>query len=88
MLGHDNDSCDYLIRHALVAEHICKDPTIRDRIFKKHECVTRRCRENSPVFQNNNQSWINKSNLDDRCHSFVQDIIDYNDEANSDTDQN
>ena len=31
--GHDKYSCDYLLRCLLVAEHVKKDPQIKDRIF-------------------------------------------------------
>ena len=88
MLGHDKYSCDHLIRHILAAEQIRKHPTIKDRIFKKCKDMTRGHRKNVSVFQNNDESWKNKANEDDMCYSFMQDIINYDDEDNSDTDQN
>ena len=33
MTGHDKHSCDYLIHYALAAEHVRKDPSIKDLIF-------------------------------------------------------
>ena len=74
MTGYDKHSCDYLIRYVLAAEHVRKDPSIKDRIFNKHKHIVRRHRKNQNQFQKNSK-WNNKRNPYDKCHSFVEDIM-------------